>query len=176
MAWVATSNTTLANRVASVDDPAAFLRIRALGSTETTALLHHQAAELTRGQLEMWEIAQLVLGCFLFSFLLFGTAEGKVPLALALLLLIAVAVQRFALTPQLESLGRLTDFMNSSAAAGYRARLVVMQGAYAGVELAKWVSGIALGIILIARRNVRSGDSWQQFNVIDKANHRHVDR
>jgi hypothetical protein len=176
MAWIAIDNRTLSSRVTSFADPAAMLRIRALGPSQTTALLRHEAAELTRGQLETWELAQIALGGFLFSFLLFGTGEGKLSLGLALCMLLCVLVQRFLLSPQTESLGRLTDFMSVEAAAGYRARLLVMQGAYTGVELTKWIMGGALSLILISRRRAHSGNSWQQFNVVDKANHRHVDR
>jgi len=176
MAWTAADNSRLAGKVASFDDPAGMLRVHALGTPEASALLRHEASEITRGEREIWEYAQLALGAFLFSFLLFGTPEGKVSLALALLMVVGTAAQTFGLGPQLDSLGRLTDFMSSDAASGYHARLLVMQGAYFGVEIGKWTLGAILAAILIGRRGTRSGDTWQQFNVINKANHRHVDR
>lgn len=177
MAWIAVENRSLSARVATPADPAAMLRIRVLGTAETTALLRHEAAEQTRNQLEIWEYAQLALGTFLFSFLLFGTGEGKVSLALALAMLIGVVVQRFALTPQLDSLGRLTDFVTTEPSGAFRARLVVLEGAYTGIELTKWILGAALAAVLVGRRRrTHLGDSWQQFNVVDKADHRHVDR
>lgn len=176
MAWVAIDDQNLSSRVTSFADPAAMLRIRALGPTETTALLHHEAAELARDEQQTWCYIQIVLGVFLFSFILFGTGEGKLSLALSLLMLIAAIAQAFFLTPQIAALGRLTDFMNAETAAGYHARMVVLQGGYTGVEIAKWIVGATLAAVLIGRRRAYSGNSWQQFNVVDKANHRHVDR
>lgn len=174
MAWIAVDNPLLPSRIMSSADPAASLRVRALGSVETTALLRHEAAEITRDQEDVWGFAEIGLGAFLFCFLLFGTQEGKLSLVLALLMLIGAVVQRFFLSPPLNALGRLTDFMSANAAAGYKARMVVLQGAYSGMEVSKWVLGACLAATMIGGRRASSKNSWQQINVVNKPNHRHV--
>ena len=35
---------------------------------------------------------------------------------------------------------------------------------------------VVLGARLVFHRPSRSGDAWQEFDVIDKANHRHINR
>jgi len=176
MAWIAADNPSVPSRMMSSADPAASLRVRALGPVEVTALLRHEAAEITRDEQDVWGFVEIGLGAFLFCFLLFGTQEGKLSLAIALLMLIGAAVQRLFLTPPIHTLGRLTDFMSTDAAAGYKARTMVLQGAYVGVEIAKWVMGACLAATLIGGRRPHSRNSWQQINVVNKPNHRHVNR
>jgi hypothetical protein len=47
-----------------------------------------------------------------------------------------------------------------------------VHNAYLAVEALKFGLGLILGIIVMSSR--RSGDPLNQFNMIDKANHRHV--
>lgn len=173
--WLVNENSHAVDRLLLQADPAATLRIKVLGPTETGMLLRYEAAELTRHELELWEIAQLGLAAFFFLFLLFGTSEGKFSLALSLTLLLAVAVQRFIISPELVSLGKLTDFLPAAAGSGYRAKLLVMQGSYFGVEVGKWIMIMVLATILIGRGR-RLNATRNQFNVVDKADHGHVDR
>ncbi len=53
-----------------------------------------------------------------------------------------------------------------------------MEGAFFAVEAGKWVIMAVLGAMLISRgrRDGRSGGSWNQFNVIDKADNSHINR
>ena len=174
--WLVNENSHAVDRLLLQADPAATLRIKVLGSTETGLLLRYEAAELTRHEVELWETAQLGLAAFFFLFLLFGTSEGKFSLSLALVLLLGAAAQRFIISPEIVSLGKLTDFLPAAAGSGYRAKLLVMQGAYFGVEIGKWVVIVVLASILIGRGRGRSNAARNQFNVVDKANHGHVDR
>jgi len=178
--WLVSENSRTVDRQLAQVDPAATLRIKVLGPSETGMLLHYQAAELTRHELDILGIAQLAFGAFFLFFLLFGTSEGKFSLALALVLLACVAVQRFVIWPEIVSLGKLTDFLPTAAESGYRAKLLVMEGAYFGVEIGKWVVIVVLAGILISRGRgrgrSRSSNVWNKFNVVNKTDDGHVDR
>ena len=87
----------------------------------------------------------------------------------------AVLVQRFLLTPGIISLGRMIDFVPPDAPTGERTQFWVLHSWYWGVELVKWVLGLALAARLISHRSGRSGNARQKFDLVDKANHRHVD-
>ena len=176
--WLVNENSRLVDRLLLQGDPAATLRIKVLGPSETTALLRYEAAELTRHELQLWDSAQIGFGAFFLFFLLFGTSEGKFALALSLVLFLCTLVQRFILWPEMVGLGKVTDFLPPSAGQGYRVRFMVMESAYFGVEIGKWVVIAALAAILIGRgRARRSSDrSWNKFNVIDKTDNSHIDR
>jgi hypothetical protein len=176
--WLVNENSRAADRLLLGSDPAATLRIKVLGPTETQMLLRYEAAELTRRELNLWQGAQIAFGVFFLFFLLFGTAESKFSLALALVLVLSVAIQRFAIWPEVVSFGRLTDFVPAGSGSGYRNRLLVMESAFFTVEIGKWVVMVVLGATLISRgrRRGRSNGSWNQFNVIDKTDNSHIDR
>lgn len=178
MTWIVSRNARSVDRMLRQAAPEATLRIKVLGPKQTGLLLRYEAAELNRHSMEIWELGQIALGGFFFFFLLFATDETKISLGLALIMLAAVLVQRFAISPEILSLGRLTDFMPENEAAGYHARLIVMQGAYLGVEIGKAGVGLALAALLVGRRPRRapSGYIRNQFNVVDKTDHGHIDR
>jgi hypothetical protein len=178
MTWVSHENTHAAERLLVQADPAATLRMKVLGFSETSLLVRYEAAELTRNEVEVWEDVQLLLGTFFFLFLLFGTAEGKFPLAVGLVLLLCVIGQRYFISPVIVSYGRVTDFADAAASSGYRAKLLVMQGGYLAIEITKSVGMVVLAGLLIARGRKRksSSNSWNQFNVVDKTDDRHIDR
>lgn len=174
--WLISENSREVEHLLVQADPAATLRIKLLGPAETAMLMRYEAAELTRNEMALWGTVQLALGAFFLLFLLFGTNEGKLHLALALVLLILVAAQRFFLSPEIASLGKLTDFVAAPAGTEDRAKLLVMQSAYLGTEIVKWVMMLGLAAALITQGPRRLRRSRNQFNVIDKPDHRHIDR
>ena len=174
MAWVATGNFGTVDRLLSEPSPSATLRIHLLGRAEARNLLRYEASEQNRYYFEQWEIVQVMLGSAFFFFLLFGTTEGKVSLALALSLLAIVVLQRFLLTPELQATGRLLDFANPAAVAGERAKFRVIHGAYVGLECGKWGMQLLLAAVLIGRG--RSRNTRQQIDLVNKTDYRHVDR
>ena len=74
-------------------------------------LFRWEAGEQNRYLFEVWETAQIAIGMAVLFILLFGSTEGKFALALSLLLMVFVVVERFLLTPLMVSLGRLIDFI-----------------------------------------------------------------
>jgi hypothetical protein len=178
MAWVATENFRSSERLLSGADPAAMIRLRELGGSEARALVRHQVAEQNRDLFETWEFTQLFLGIFFFIYLLLGTLERRFSLGLAALMLLLVLPQRCWLTPAMDSLGRTMDFAPNGGSPGDRARFLALHGSYIGIELLKWAAGLLLGYVLIIRKSKRSGsgNARQKFNLIDKADHGHIDR
>jgi hypothetical protein len=176
MAWVAAENFATVDRLLAQPDPAATLRIKMLGKDEARLLLRYEASEQNRMYFEVWETVQVVLGAVFFFFLLFGTTEGKISLVLALVLVVLVLAQRFVLTPELQAIGKLLDFASPVAMLGERAKFRVVHTSYVVVELGKWAIQLVLAAMLIARGRARSGNAGQQFNVVDKADHRHINR
>jgi hypothetical protein len=175
--WLVGENSHAVDRLLASGDPTATVRIKMLGPAETTVLLRYEAAELTRHEMGLWQGAQIGLGFFFLCFLLFGTGEGKFSLALSAAMILCVLVQRLFIWPEVVSIGRLTDFLPSGGSAGYHAKLLVMESAFFGVEIAKWVLLIVLAAILIGRGRGRgrSSRTWDKFNMVNKTNDRHVD-
>ena len=156
LTWVSRENLFAADRIVTQSEPAATVRIKILGKEEARRLLQYEAAEMNRSEVEMWEIAQMMLGSVFFFFLLFGTTEGKFSLALALVLLFLVLAQRFVLTPELDSLGKMLDFSAPALLHGERTRYRIVNAAYLGVEIAKWSIQLLLMGLLLGRGRNRS--------------------
>src|SRR5215471_14876336 len=90
MAWFGARSFATPDRMLNRPNPGFVLQTRPLG-TATRAVLKHEVVEMNRWLFQSWETMQLVIGAFFFCYLLFGTMEGKVTLALALLMLVLVA-------------------------------------------------------------------------------------
>jgi hypothetical protein len=173
MAWVANESFRSVDRLLAKPSPAALLSIKTLGPAGARLLLRYQASEQNRWLFEAWGTVQLIGGAGFFLFLLLGTREGKYPLILVLLMLVAVLLQLFLLTPAITSLGRLVDFLPTGQPSGERNRFWVMHTAYLIVEVLKWAAGLLLGVRLMRRRG-RSNDAREYLDMVDKADHRHV--
>jgi hypothetical protein len=84
-------------------------------------------------------------------------------------------VYRLLLTPAIISQGRLIDFVPPGIHSLERNRFQVMHAAYSSLEVSKWVLGLLLaGKLLVTRR--RSHAAGDKLHMVDKADHRHVDR
>ena len=175
MALVSSQNFRAVDRLLLNPTPIATAHIKALGPGAARSLLRYQASEQDRWYMETWETVQLVFGAVFFFYLLFGSTEGKFPLFIVLAMLVAVAAQRLLLSPAAASLGRVVDFQPEGVPSPDKTRLWVASGAYTVVELAKWALGLVLAVSLVWRRS-RSERARHDLDVIDKANHRHVNR
>ena len=178
MQWIAAENFRSVDRLLDQPNPAATLRFKVLGPVATRQLLEYQAAEQKRYDFEAWGTAELIMGFFFFCFLLFGTREDKFSLLMALLLLIGVVVQRFVLTPQINALGRVSDFAPPEVYIPGRRALPVVQSAYNIAELAKLGVAFLLTVWLLwgtGQRRSRA-EVREDLNLVNKANYRHVDR
>jgi len=175
VAWLEREDFQTIQDVLAQPDPAVAERIKALGAHETYLLMGHVASEQRQRTIRNWENLQLLLGLGFFFFLLFGTREGKLPLAMALLLVVMVLLERFLLTPEALSLARIASF-TAGRASGEAVRRMVLSTTHEGFEIVKWMVEAALAAVLVLRRNQRSGDSGDQLDVVDKPDHGHVNR
>src|SRR3954454_9381951 len=95
MAWFGVRSFSTVNRIMNESNPAFVIQTRPLGQANTRSVLRYSVAEQNRFLFQNWEYLQLMLGIGFFSYLLFGTLEGKFSLGLALLMIVITGVQRF---------------------------------------------------------------------------------
>jgi len=176
VAWLEREDFQTIQDVLSQPDPAVAERVKAPGAHETYLLMGHVASEQRQRTISGWEDLEMVLSLGFFFFLLFGTREGKLPLAMALVLVAMVLLERFLLTPEALSLARIASFATGRAASAEAVRRTVLSSVHQGFEIAKWTLEWALAAMLVLRRSQRSGDSGDQFHVVDKSDYRHVNR
>jgi len=174
VAWLEREDFQTIQDVLSQPDPPVAQRLKALGAHEAYLLMGHVAAEQRQRTIEKWEGVQLILGLLFFFFLLFGTREGKLSLAMALLLVGMVMLERFLLTPEVLSLARIAGVTPGPVPSGEDARRIILSYTHEGFEIAKWTIQAALGAVLVLRRTRRSGDAGDQIHVVDKPDYGHV--
>jgi hypothetical protein len=171
MALVALDSSRSVDRILKNPGPALNPQIKALGPGEARLLLEYQAVQRSRWLFEAWSIAQIAWGAVFFFFLLFGTAEGKAALILALVMLAAVLGQQLLLMPGLFAPGGRAgaDALISSEDSA----VALADIGYWVVEIGKVAAGLALAFRLV-RRHGSSGHARQQVDLVDEANHGHV--
>ena len=176
MAWLGRQNLRSVDRLLDQNNPSAFLPFKPALLPAARTLLRYQAAEQNRFYFESWEVAQVLLGAFFFFFLLFGTREDKFSLFMVLFMLGVTLFQRFWMTPQASSIGRVADFLAANSLE--RVKLQVLQTGYSVLELVKLGVGLALGLrlVLCRRRSRSEQDIRKELDLIDKANYRHINR
>jgi hypothetical protein len=175
VAWLEREDFQTIQDVLAQPDPAVGERMKALGAHETFLLMEHVTAEQRQRTIRTWENVELLFGLGFFFFLLFGTREGKLPLAMALLLVGMVVLERFLLTPEALALARIASF-KAGRASGEAVRRIVLSSTHEGFEITKWMVEAALATVLVLRRNQRLGDSGDQLHVVNKPDYGHVNR
>ena len=156
MDMVATQNFRSVDRLLSAPSAQAAEQIRAIGGHDPArAFLRYQVAEQNRWYFENWERMQIALGVILLLVLLFGSVPDRFALLLTVLMLAAVLVMHFFLTPEITRLGRSIDFTPQGTPSSERARFWSFHGAYSATELVKLGLGVALAVRLLHRRKRR---------------------
>jgi hypothetical protein len=172
MTWYGARSFALVEDIMNQSNPGFVVHTKPLGPAVTRLVLRYEVAEQNRWLTRSWEMMQILLGCLFFGYLLFGTQEGKFSLSLMLIMLALTLVQHFLLSPELGLLGRALDYVPRDLASQERAKFWLIHNCYLAIEAIKLGLGIILGAIVMSRRG--SVDPLNQFNMIDKANHRHV--
>jgi hypothetical protein len=172
MAWFGARSFQSVQRVMNGSNPVFAVQTRPLGPANTRMVLNYQIAEENRYLFQNWEYMQLILGVGFFSYLLFGTLEGKFSLGLALGMLVITGVQRFGLSPELGAVGKTLNYLPADVAVAERAKFWLLHSAYVGCEALKFAVGGLLLVMILSK--TRSVDPVNKFNMVDKANHRHV--
>jgi hypothetical protein len=172
MAWYGSQSIGAVNDMMNSANPALLAQTKPMGPAATRQVLRYVVAEQNRWMFRSWEILQIILGLLFFSYLLFGTTEGKFTLAISLAMVLLTLVQRLGISPELGVVGRSMDYVPTEFVNQEHAKFWLLHNAYLGVDALKYGLGVVLGAIALSRK--RSGDPLNQFNMIDKANHRHV--
>jgi hypothetical protein len=175
MQYVAANNAGAPDSLLMRPTAAAAAYLKTLGHAPVAPLARYLAAEQNRSLFETWGMVQIAVAAFFFFFLLFGTTQGKIPLALALAMFLIAVGERAAFTPEMAAVGRATDFAADPSHRVRAAREVLNYG-YNLAELAKWVLAAGVAGFLIWQRGGRSTDSRHQVDMVDKADYRHIDR
>ena len=172
MAWYGARSFGTVETIMNQSNPGFVVQTKPLGPAATRTVLRYIVAEQNRWLFRNWEYMQIALASLFFCYLLFGTTEGKFSLGVMLAMLALTVMQRFLISPDLGITGRTLDFAPADLAVQEHARFWLVHNAYLAVEALKFGLGLILGIIVMSSR--RSADPLNQFNMIDKANHRHV--
>lgn len=175
MQWMAVQNAKAAETLLERPGPSAAAYFKTIDLAKASQLAHYLAAEQNRSLYEIWGDVQIAVSALFFFLLLFGTRMGKFSLALALLLFLIALGERLVMTPGMETVGRATDFAVNLSHRAHVATAVVSYG-YQVAETSKWILAAAMAGLLIWQRSARSLNSRDEFNVVDKANYRHIDR
>jgi hypothetical protein len=175
MLWVAADNARAADRLLLAPNAYADAYLKSLGRTQLGPLTHYLANEQNRLLFETWGVVQIALGALFFFQLLFGTHLGKLPLAVALLMLLIVIAERVAIAPGMELVGQHNDLNPSPSARAQFAGDALNYG-YKFAEGAKFALGAVAAAILIWQERRRSFDARKQIDAIDKPDYRHIDR
>jgi hypothetical protein len=170
MIWVGIQNFRDVDRLLGVPEAAA-LAAKTPEANGARLLLLYQAAEQDRTLFEDWGTLQLILGVAFLFFLLFASREGKFVLLMALLMTAIVAVQLFAVTPMIAIRLRVIG-----PAAVSVPPLKLPLAIYSAAELIKWALGLLLAGKWVGetRSAQRSRHAREDFNLVNKANHGHV--
>jgi len=172
MAWYGARGFNIVESIVAKANPAFVAQTKALGPAGTRIAIRYILAEQNRWLFQSWENMQLVLGAIMFAYLLFGTMEGKVSLAVILVLMGLTLLERLWISPELGLSGRILDYVPSDLKQQEHARFWLLHNTYLGVEVLKFGCGLILGAVVFSGR--RSVDPLNQLNMIDKPNHRHV--
>jgi hypothetical protein len=172
MAWYGARSFHTVETIMTDSNPGFVMQTKTLGPAVTRMVLRYAVAEQNRWLFRNWENLQICMAILFFCYLLFGTMEGKFSLGVMLAMLAVTLLQRLVISPELGLSARTIEYIPSDLAAQERARFWLLHNAYLAMEALKLGLGLILGIIVMSRK--RSGDPMNQFNMIDKANHRHV--
>ena len=145
------------------------VQVQKLGHSEARTFLRYHVSEQNRWYFETWEKVQLALGAALLAAL---WRQGKVLISLAALMFALLLAERFYMTPEIIRLGRIIDFVPPAISSPERDTFWRFHGAYSAVELLK----LALGFLLAGRLIFGRERIGNQVDVVDEADHSHIDR
>ena len=145
-------------------------QVQKLGHSEARTFLRYHVSEQNRWYFRTWETIQVVaLGLALLAATL---RQSKFGYRWALALFLLVMTERFYITPEIIRLGRLIDFVPPAVSSPERDTFWRFHGAYSAVELLK----LALGFLLSGRLIFGRERIGNQVDVVDEADHSHIDR
>src|SRR6266567_382419 len=94
MAWYGARSFGTVESIMTQSNPAFVAQTKPLGPAVTRLMLRYAVAEQNRWLFRAWENMQIAMALLFFCYLLFGTLEGKVSLAVMLVMLGLTLIQR----------------------------------------------------------------------------------
>lgn len=135
------------------------------GPGNATLLLRHLSAEQTRGLLDTWEIAQLIVGGAMAVLLVF-TDQRKSPAITLLGVMVVIAFfQHFFVMPDWTIVGREADFVPEAAAFPLQSRLWALTQTYGALEIVKLLVGGSLAsyfFVMDSSKRIRRKDATRE--------------
>ena len=151
--------------------------VQRFGEPQARAFLRFHAASINRDLFERYGYAELVLGAALWLLLLFATNGNRLVLLLSSGMLLVQLVVQFAIIPPMGELSRALDLAGASDMLPERRSFGGYHAAYAVLALVKLLLGLALAVRLVVgggSGRLRSGRVRNQLDLVDDADHRHV--
>jgi hypothetical protein len=176
MTWITADSVYAAPRILATHSPDFGARLQSMGREESRMLLAYPVRQQAAWWMQEWGDFEIAFGVGFLLFLLLGTREGKVTLAVALAPLAVAIFQRAFITPHLLYLGGLLDFVSPNMMVAERGQFDAVRMGFILVEVLEQVAGGILAVLLIGRQHGRSGLTRQEVDAIDEADHRHVNR
>ncbi len=148
--------------------------LKLLSPDDANLILRYEAVEMNREYAYEWEVVEIVLAVALLVCLVLGTQKRVLPLALCAAMLVALAFQHFAITPELAYRGRDADFPPGNTAFGPQSRVFAMEQIFGAVEALKLLLGGVLASYLFVFRSGRR--VRQKANTADQPDHSHIEK
>jgi len=175
MGWVAAHNLASVDIALTHPSNRHQRNLRDFGVDNARTLLRFHSAELSRHYFFQWERAQFVLGVLVAIVVAFATRGNKLLMGLAGAMVLLVTVLHFIVMPQMIEFGRGLDYATPEEMMDERKSFARLHGYYMSLDALKIAIGLFLAVRLMWRR--RTGrKSAGNLDVIDDANHSHVDR
>lgn len=168
MTWVVLDSFNAAPRILATHSPEFASRIKSLGRDESRMLLAYPVRQQAGWWMEEWGDCEIGIGAFFFIYLLLGTREGKITLAVSLAPLAVAIFQRTFMTPQLLYLGGMLDFVPPNMMVAERGQLGAVRVGIMLVEGLELVAGGVLAALLIGRQHRRSGLTKEEVDAIER--------
>ncbi len=162
MFMVATQNFRSVDRLLAAPSARAAESIAKLGPEEARSFLRYQVSEQNRWYFQTWELAQLALGSLFVLSIFLGHTSSRPGLLLPALMLAAVAIAHWFLTPEIVRLGRAIDFLPPGQPSPERTRFWNYHIAYSTIETAKMLLGAIVAFGLLKRRRWHRAEAGRQ--------------
>jgi len=152
---VATQNFRLVDRLLVAPTAEWGQRAAPLAAGDARLLMRYQASEINRLFFGRWGWVQLGLSAGLL-WLVFQSRADPVLRVLAVGMAAIAAALQFLVVPEVVELGRLLDFAPRAPDPPQAARFWRLHHSYTGLDLAKWLLGVA-AVVRLARQTYLSG-------------------
>ncbi len=152
--------------------------IDVLGKDRVQTMLLHGNSELSRGLLEFWGNADLLICLFLFVVVVMNKS-GKVLIILTAVLLLLGAASGFCLTPQIVAVGRQLDFRVVPPVPPAAAQFAALERMYYGLAIARMLLVGTMVALLLRRSGGSTRVRRSRLDEVDAVNdtdHRGIDQ